>query len=333
MRVILKRFLLICGGILLGLVLLAISLEIFFRIKYPNSTFHSATRFTWMSNLSYESSFKRSWTIDPIVGFRPIFGTPWFNKYGTATNTYSINKQPGVERLLFIGDSVTAYNYIISGLQKRYGDTSFEYWNAGIGSYNTAQEVKYYETYNAAIHPDEVILTFVYNDFDITPMVFFNASDDLMVYSPKVEIHNLSPFLFKNSYLYRLYIGYTTSRSTYKYQDNTEVENSLRELQSVLKKDNIKFTVIISPFLIPAEKFTGYEKGLHSKILSILNKLQIRYFDLTYIIDDAMHAGVPLKDPTENDTIHPSQELGAYMGKYLYDHGIFVGSTIGKTLK
>ncbi len=52
-----------------------------------------------------------------------------------------------MQRVLFLGDSVTARGGIIAELASLYGNEQFEYWNAGVESYDTCQEVRYFERY------------------------------------------------------------------------------------------------------------------------------------------------------------------------------------------
>lgn len=280
---------------------------------------------TWLSagnNGYFETYFKKAFTIDQTIGFRPILGTIFYDKYGTHVNTYPVNKRPDVRRILFVGDSVTQNHNIIDGIRKYYGDDSFEYWNAGVGSYNTVQEVHYYLHYNKQLHPDVVILTFVFNDFDITPIAFYNSPNDLVVYSPKKTIHNLSPFLYKYSYLYRFYIGYVMSHITSNNSGIDDAKKSLLELKTALQKDNIKLIVLVSPWLKPTAEWDTYQKNYRLSALKMLDELQISYFDLSNSIDAAAKENITLKDPVENDLIHPSPELGLYFGKYLYEHAL-----------
>lgn len=93
-------------------------------------------------------------------------------------------------------------------------------------------------------------------------------------------------------------------------------------MKNILDKDKIKLTVIISPFLKPYNSWGNNEMNLHKKILSILDGLQIRYFDLTHLIDNAIKDGIKLQD-YHYDIIHPSSELGLYFSKYLYENRIF----------
>jgi hypothetical protein len=124
-----------------------------------------------------------TFVIDPDFGFRPILPSGSYTRFGTLANGYAEAKRPGVTRLLFIGDSVTRRGHIVEALKSHYGSQEYEYWNAGVESFNTVQEVEYYRRFNRAIQPDHVILTFHLNDFETTP-VWFREADVPGAYAP-----------------------------------------------------------------------------------------------------------------------------------------------------
>lgn len=260
--------------------------------------------------------------VDPDFGFRPVLGNSFYNIYGTKVNKYSLNKQPGTIRLLFIGDSVTAKGYIVEGLKKVYGEDKFEYWNAGVGSFNTVQEVNFYKKYNKFIKPDHVILSFNLNDFGTTPVAFFNTKNQLVVFAPKMPIKKVNTVLFKNSMLYRLYLGITV-RLNKKIRKEIEYEaiRSITELRDVLSNEHINLTVLIIPIFKPYNKWRESEKRLRYKIIKILEGLGIRYFDLIEVINDAERDGIVMY---EEDIWHPSKEMGLYCARYLYKKGLLI---------
>lgn len=316
-----KKIFLVLLSSILSIIIFILSFEIYYKVNHSYETFGAMNHMTWMSTKEYYNVFVDEFTIDPKFGFLPILNTQYYNKYATRVNEYELDKKPGIERLLFIGDSVTSDGNIIKGLKKRYGTEKYEYWNAGVGSYNTVQEVNLYQYYNFIIHPDKVILTFVNYDFDITPIAFFNKPGNLVVYSPKKTIHNISPFLFKNSFLYRMYISFIMSSNSDPDGGVKEATSSLTELTNQLKNKNIEFIVIISPWLKPTSTWTTFEKDYHNKIVQILDNLKIKKIDLSNIIDKAISTGIKIHD-FRNDLVHPSDELGDYFSIYLFNSGL-----------
>lgn len=112
--------------------------EGYFRLFNPYSALGAGTELEWM-RLDIETfsfDLTKIFTVDPDFGFRPILGNEFYNIYGTKINNYKIDKKPGIRRLLFMGDSVIDHGKFIRALKDVYGEEKFEYWNAGVGSFN-----------------------------------------------------------------------------------------------------------------------------------------------------------------------------------------------------
>lgn len=315
--------------ILIKLLLIAISTaialviaELVLRLCFYDSSFGTGKKLKYMK----EADTEKVWTVDPDFGFRPVLGNDQYNEYGTKVNRYGITKETERERLLFVGDSVTARGEIIEGVKALYGEKDFEYWNAGVESFNTVQEVKFYEKYNYKIKPDHVILTFHLNDFETTPVVFINKENKLMVYTPKIPGKYINPFLFKNSCVYRLYLGVLIGIRGLidpKSGIEKEVRENLAELKQLLDKDNIVFTVLVHPALKPYQDWNVAEKHARDKILEILQELKIRHFDLYYVLDEAVRDKVNMVT-SPGDSAHPSRDMAEYFSKYLYRNSLLL---------
>ena len=167
------------------------------------------------------------------------------------TQRYAAAKPPGVNRLLFIGDSVTHRGQIVEALRAVYGSQKYEYWNAGVESFNTVQEVEYYRRFNRAINPDHVILTFHLNDFETTPVAFREADGTLVVFAPNWPVRRLNPWLFQHSYTYRYWLGLVTPKKTARSEIIAEVRASLTDLQRMVGVDRARLTVLVLPILRP----------------------------------------------------------------------------------
>jgi len=318
----LKQFAAKAALIFAGIIAALFLTEAALRLSLPDSAFGTGKKLKYMR----EVDIKKDWAIDPAFGFRPVLGNDRYNEYGAKVNAYSIRKKPGARRLVFMGDSVTARGKTIEGLRRFYGEDKFEYWNAGVESFNLVQEVEFYKRYNRPIKPDDVILTFHLNDFETTPVVFVNKENKLMVYTPRIPAGRINNFLFKNSCLYRLYlgclIGLKSAIANPKKEIEAEVYAGMRELKGILARDGIRLTVIINPSLRPYEKWTAAEKVSRTKILKILEDLGIRHFDLYNVLDRAIKEGIEMKsDPA--DYAHPSDKMGLYFAEYLYQNRLF----------
>jgi hypothetical protein len=218
--------------------------------------------------------------------------------------------------VLFIGDSVTVRGKIIAAIRRIYDDEVFEYWNAGVESFNTIQEVRFYQRYNAGIHPDHVILTFHLNDFEPTPVAFFTKENKLVVYIPHTPLKQVNRWLFEKSYLYRWFIGRTLNPQQGRQKIATEIREYLHMLQNELALNNIRFSVLVLPLFKPYDQWSSREKEARNTVLSMLQALQISYYDLFEPFQEALELGISVQE-TPGDTWHPSEEIAEFFAKYL----------------
>ena len=103
------------------------------------------------------------------------------NSQGLRDYEYSLAKSPETYRIMMLGDSTTLgwgvpLEATVPKLLERQlnegrppGIDRFEVLNAGVGNYNTVQEVAYYETIGKAFDPDFIVLVFFINDPEPVP--------------------------------------------------------------------------------------------------------------------------------------------------------------------
>ena len=258
----------------------------------------------------------RALELDDELGFMPRIGeNQYYGLYGCLQNQYDVNDRGGRRRLLFIGDSVTHRGKIVDALRERYGDEDYEYWNAGVESFNTVQELALYRRFNRQIRPDHVILTFHNNDFLQTP-VAYRHEGQLHLGVPLSG--SSSRWLLKNSALYRTYVLLTTSRTLVETE---EVEQSLTELKEAVEADGAKLSVVLLPIIAPSEKWKGLEKQSREYSLQILASLELPVFDLLGTLEKAISDGVEVEE-IPGDIWHPSQELADRFGAFLVEEGL-----------
>ena len=112
-----------------------------------------------------------------------LMGVPVsINSEGLRDREFSLEKPPGVYRVMMLGDSTTfgwgvrqedtAAKFLERKLNAALpaGYSSVEVMNAGVGNYDTVQEVTYYETIGWKYHPDLVVLVFFINDPEPVPV-------------------------------------------------------------------------------------------------------------------------------------------------------------------
>jgi lysophospholipase L1-like esterase len=173
--------------VLLNLALLAFTvavfagfLEIALRVIFAHSLDFS------MEMWKYAVALKQP-VADPKLSFihRPN-GSAFLMGVELSTNSatlrdreYSKEKPAGVYRIVALGDSTTlgwgapidqtAPKLIERELNNTGTAGRFEVLNAGVGNYNTVQEVEHYLTIDRAFQPDLVILEYFINDAEPVP--------------------------------------------------------------------------------------------------------------------------------------------------------------------
>ena len=257
---------------------------------------------------------------------RPILGNGFYSEYGTRANAYALEKPPAKTRLLFIGDSVTARGHVVEAIRDVYGDEHHEYWNAGVESFNTVQEVNYYRRYNAAISPDHVILTFHLNDFGTTPIAFRNDDGAIVVYAPNRPLREINPWLFRHSYTYRFVIGLMSATTIDRRGVLAEVRASLVDLRGAVDEHGAKLTVLIHPTLLPLDAWSGDDQERRAIIRGFLDELDIAYLDLWDPLGAALMDGVVVTEEL-GDVWHPSPAVAAYFARFVEQSGVLEQGT------
>lgn len=267
-----------------------------------------------------------SFTVDPEMGFRPVLGYRAhegryvYSDFGTIVNDYPAKKRADVERLLFLGDSVTARGRIIAGLRELYGEAGYEYWNAGVESFNTRQEVLFYQRFNHRLEPDHVILTVHINDFQVTPVAFVDNDGYMRVYMPGNSMEGFSRVLFRYSELYRHYLSWTASQQTGFEEASAEVRDSLAQLQAELGSE-IRLSVLIFPLLEPPREWTSEEERARGRLLQYCDDLKLRCYDLTPLLSQQLSDGRSVRD-SPTDVLHPNQPFAAAIAQFLFREGL-----------
>src|SRR5215469_739614 len=177
-------------SVLLNIVLLAfalllgcIAMEVALRVIFAHSLDFS------MEMWKYAVKLKRP-VANPDLSFAHVpnrsaflMGVPVsINSEGMRDREFSLEKPPGVYRVMMLGDSTTfgwgvrqedtAAKFLERKLNGALppGFDHVEVMNTGVGNYDTVQEVTYYETIGWKYHPDLVVLVFFINDPEPVPV-------------------------------------------------------------------------------------------------------------------------------------------------------------------
>jgi len=299
----------------LGLAVLLCELAL--RAFSPGGGFGAAEELPWLRG----ADRSRLFVLDPDFGFRPALGNELFDVYGAHRNEYDVEDRAGRERVLFLGDSVTARGHILEALRQRYGESDFEYWNAGVDSFNTVQEVAFYRKFNAAIQPDHVVLTFHLNDLETTPVAFRDERGELMVYALNQPARQVNRWWFEHSHLYRLWLGSVQDAGGRFDTLAREAEDALSSLKGELAEDEIRLTVIVLPLFERPERWSAGHKRARQRILAFLRREGIAHVDLLPALRRAFAEGVGVQE-APGDTFHPSPGVARVFAEVLQDGGL-----------
>lgn len=313
-------------AVVAGLLLALVTVEVVLRCVDPEVIGHAG----WIEPVDQAWADDKRFLPDDELGFRPELGPPpkEYAPHGMLHNDYTLEKPDGVERLLFLGDSVTHRGKIIDALRGRLGDEGYEYWNAGVEAYGTAQEVAYYARHGSAIAPDHVILTFHINDFEVTPIWFRNGEGELMKFHRR-RPQALNPWLWRWSYLYRFLQGLEGEarlENSLEEEMAEEIEDALRRLKELTARDGARLSVLILPLLGGTEGYPeAWAQGAAERVeraARILDELGIPAYDLTAPHDLAMERGVVVREASW-DPMHPSRFVAAFFADHLLAAGLF----------
>jgi lysophospholipase L1-like esterase len=308
--------------LLVSLGLAVLLCELALRVSSPGGGFGAAEELPWLRGADRTQLF----VLDPDFGFRPALGNELFDAYGTHRNEYEVGERAGRERVLFLGDSVTARGHIVEALRERYGEAGFEYWNAGVDSFNTVQEVAFYRQFNAAIRPDHVVLTFHLNDLETTPVAFRDERGDLMVYALNQPARQVNRWWFEHSHLYRLWLGSVQDTAGRFDTLAREAEGALSSLQAQLTEDEIRLTVIVLPLFEQPARWSAGHKRARRRILAFLKRQGIAHVDLLPALQRALGDGVGVQE-VPGDTFHPSRGVARVFAEVLQEAGLLGASS------
>lgn len=269
------------------------------------------------------------YVVDSDLGFRPVLGRGEYSEFGTVVNDYPVEKTEGVERVLFVGDSVTHRWRIQRVLLNRCRNRPVEFWNAGVEAFNTGQEVEYYLRFNHRIRPDHVTLVFHNNDFVATPVAFRNDNGELVVMNPHAYMSKTNVRLARWSHLYRHYLSARIARLRAEDPITTaeETQAAIKRLQDNLRTNGIGFDVILAPVFKPPNEWTTYERRSRELSLEIFEELEIPVYDLFETLEIAARKGLELTE-TPGDPWHPSDEFARRAARHLIRMG-YLESLLG----
>lgn len=259
---------------------------------------------------------------DAELGYAPILDGRGFDAWGTHRNPYPRSKQPGVTRILFLGDSITARARVIRALTHLVPKQLFEFWNAGVEGWNTEQEVAFFFRVTHRVQPDRVVLGFHSNDFRNTPIGFRDDDGNLVVYQTRHPLR-ISPGLYGASYLYRLWIRWRTEddgKVDYE-QFAPRVEASLRRLRDGLQASGTPLTILLYPIFATQDVWNTSERLSRKLSIEIFERLGLHWIDLAEPIAELTKASATVEE-SPGDRWHPNDLAATRMAEFALEAGV-----------
>ncbi len=309
-----------------ALVLMLFVLEFLTRMVFDNNGMHFAIEM-W----KYAKIMKRDARIDgaghehiPGIEARLMGTDVKINSLGLRDHEYPVEKDPGVLRVLVLGDSITfgwgadledTYSKVLERkLNEEAGaeGTQFEVISSGVGNYNSVMEVSYLAERGLQLDPDVVILGFFLNDAEPLP-------------TPT------KGFLAEHSYLYvfaaagfdavsRQFFGRGDWRDYYSslYDESNpgwvDCQTALRELSTICQERDIPLLVMLIPELHQLGEDYPFA-DVHQKVATIFDEQPVEVLDATsaFTGEDPPTLWVSRQDA------HPNAKGHAILAEALYN--------------
>ncbi|MBI1381600.1 MAG: hypothetical protein GC161_11000 [Planctomycetaceae bacterium] len=312
------RWLVRAAAVALGVLLSVLALEGLVRLVPPA---HAGGREQVFPPGHMMHPRRGFYVLDGEEGFRPSRTHPEYAAHGALKNDYPMARRAGVPRVLNIGDSVTHRGRIVGKLAELAPE--IEWWNAGVGGWNTRQEAAYLERIGDAIAPDLVLVYLHLNDFEVTPVRFVDSEDRFVEFHPS-RPRVLSRFWFVRSALYRLWVSWTDAPSG-EEDLAEEVFTNLTRMERHAGQRGWAFAVAVLPPFAATDTLPEPLRSLcierMARSLAWLGSNGIAHFDLREPVEATVRAGLPV-DELPGDVLHPSWEAGEAMARYLLAAGL-----------
>ena len=239
----------------------------------------------------YADSIKQV-AADPAVGHEHAPGTQAFlmgadvkiNSLKLREKEYAHSKPAGVERILMLGDSLTfgwgvPFEKTTSKLLETLLNEDGGAWqviNAGVGNYNTSQEVAYFLNEGYRYAPDVVVLNYFINDAEPTPT---RKSHPLLGWSyAYVYLKGRLDILGREAFGGKSWADYYLGLYAPGQPGWARAAESIRKLAAYCRKNNISLIIANYPEL---HDFNNYLfTGVGTKIKTIAQRVGANFIDL-----------------------------------------------------
>ena len=242
----------------------------FLESQYPPPSFESISVTSFGSTYCLSENRK--------LGYVPVANSGRFNSYGHLGPAYPRKKKEGLQRIVFVGDSVTegigvAENKRFTALLEQFMSPKYEVINLAVRGYNFLQSAEYLKEVGLSFSPDIVIFGITFNDL-------FSDSGELKDLANKVLQSKQSTFywayygtkggverylLYSRLYRHLKFIWHkltskptpnpeSTKEAFSTFADKLKIDDVravVRDLEDVAKKGGFRLVYLFLPFRAP----------------------------------------------------------------------------------
>jgi len=260
------------ASLFVALVLAGGLAEIFSRVVVDDGMHFDLEMWKYAKDIKRESDIAElGHEHKPNSSANLLMGVPVsINSLGLRDREYSLTKPAGAVRVLMLGDSLTfgwgvkiedtPSKIVERKLNEGKNPPPYEVINAGVGNYNTVQEVTYFLNKGYKLKPDVVVLNYFINDAEPTPI----KKQSVLAESSYAAVVGLSAF----DTVSRTYFGKADWREYYAglYSENAApwqaAQKAIGDLAAFCRQNNIKLLIVNYPELhvlkdYPFEKVTA----------------------------------------------------------------------------
>lgn len=226
---------------------------------------------------------------------------------------------PESARLLMLGDSITfgwgvpQSETVAARLEKMLSEqsgVSVNVLNSGVGNYNTAMEVAWFERYGLALNPDAVVLNVFVNDAELTPRQEVVPWWDKVLYSRVILFGALDTVM-------RTALGGPDWKTYYRdlYASDAEgwalMQRSMERLAELCHEQNIPLVIVDYPELRELSPYPFND--VSEKIADVATRIEAPYYSLLPAIQDQEPSALWVTAPDP----HPNSYAAGLFTDYL----------------
>jgi len=252
---------------------------------------------------------------DASLGFRPRLGTAEYDEDGILRATSFISKSEDARRILFMGDSVTAYGELMTALGRLAAPADASFLNGGVTAFTIFQEVEFFFRYQIRKKPDLIVHQFHVNDLQSSRFAGRGSDGTVRMYSPRLKPIDVNPTLYRHSHLYRFALANLQLRFSKDEMKKATLE-AVQRMRAYARERGIPYHVVLFPMLAPKERWVEYDLDTYAFYRRLARDLEIDVVDLWPVAERMIAEGKEVRLRSW-DFWHPNQAMAEEAAKYI----------------